>query len=397
MKRIVLFKGGIETQGYFSEQLAKAFIEMGHKVLMFDFEREAESSGELLRFIERGNTVMITFNFHAISQDTILMDENHEYIWEAFDIPCYNIVVDHPFYYHGFLEQVPPNYYHISIDRKHRDYMKRFFPEIHSDYFLPLAGTPVCSYEDLIPWEKKRSDFCFTGNYTPPDHFDKYIDRNGQEYGDFYRGMIGELLQNPNLTLEDVAERHIRREIPEVTEAELKQTIPNLIFIDLYVRNVMRGKIIQTLVDGGFKVEVYGGGWDELVCNRKENLLWGGPLNSQECLEKIMASRISVNVMPWFKDGAHDRIFNTMLNGAVCLTDSSLYLEEILKDEINVLLYNPSHMEVVPEKVGRLLEEPGQKTLQNIREQAYHTALKDHTWASRARVLEQWIEGKIEK
>lgn len=74
-----------------------------------------------------------------------------------------------------------------------------------------------------------------------------------------------------------MAERHIRREIPEVTEAELKQTIPNLIFIDLYVRNVMRGKIIQTLVDSGFKVEVYGGGWDELACNRKENLLWVAP------------------------------------------------------------------------------------------------------------------------
>lgn len=61
---------------------------MGHKVLMFDFEREAESSGELLRFIERGNTVMVTFNFHAISQDTILLDENHEYIWEAFVFPA---------------------------------------------------------------------------------------------------------------------------------------------------------------------------------------------------------------------------------------------------------------------------------------------------------------------
>lgn len=100
----------------------------------------------------------------------------------------------------------------------------------------------MCGYEDLIPWNQKKSDFCFTGNYTPPNHFDKYIDRNGKEYGDFYRGMIAELLQHPNLTLEDVAERHIRREIPEVTEAELKQTIPNLIFIDLYVRNVMPGQ-----------------------------------------------------------------------------------------------------------------------------------------------------------
>lgn len=394
MKKIILFQGGIETQEYFSGQLAKAFRNIGHKVLMFDFRTESESLEELLRFIEYGNTVMVTFNFHAIAPDTIFMDKNKEYIWEAFDIPCYNIVVDHPFYYHSLIEQVPPNYYHISIDRKHRDYMKRFFPEIRSDYFLPLAGTYICGYEELTPWEEKQSDFCFTGNYTPPGHFDKYIDRNGPEYGDFYRGMIAELLQHPDLTLEDVAERHIRREIPEVTEEELKQTMPNLIFIDLYVRNVMRGNMIRTLADGGFRVAVYGGGWNELVCERKENLLLGGSLNSRQCLEKIMASRISVNVMPWFKDGAHDRIFNTMLNGAVCLTDSSLYLDDILRDGENALIYDLSLMDLSLEKVGGLLEESAQQTLQDIREEAYHTALMAHTWDSRAAVLEQWIEKK---
>jgi len=389
MKKIILFKGGIETQGYFSEQLAKAFVQMGHPVLLFDFEKEAHSAGELLRFIERKNTVMVTFNFHGISEDTCLLDEHHVYIWESFDIPCYNIVVDHPFYYHHFIEQVPHNYYHISIDRNHIAYMKRHFPRIKSDFFLPLAGTPVCSWEEVVPWEKKSCNFCFTGNYTPPEHFDKYIERNGEEYGEFFRGIIQELIDYPDRLLEDVAEKHIRQEISGVTEEEIKKTIPNLIFIDLYVRNYMRGRIIRTIAEAGFAVDVYGGGWDELVCGRKENIRWGGPLNSKECLEKIAASRISINVMPWFKDGAHDRIFNTMLNGAVCLTDSSVYLREILRDEENVLLYDLSAMDKVPEKLERLLSHPTQ--LKEIREAGYHLAASKHTWAARAQVLEKWI------
>lgn len=43
-------------------------------------------------------------------------------------------------------------------------------------------------------------------------------------------------------------------------------------------------------------------------------------------------AKVSLNVMPWFKDGAHDRVFNSILNGAVCVTDPSRYLEEELHE-----------------------------------------------------------------
>lgn len=390
MKKIILFKGGIETQGYFSEQLEKAFLKMGHEVFMYDFEKERQHCFKMLRFIEKGNTVMITFNFHGISEDTCFQDENHQYVWEAFDIPCYNIVVDHPFYYHGFLNQVPPNYYHISIDKNHVKYMRRFFPHIQSEYFLPLAGTPVEWTEDFIPMKNRSEEICFTGNYSPPATFDKYIDRHGKEYGDFYRGIIEELLNHPERLLEDVAEKHIRREIPEVTEEEIKQTIPNMIFIDLYIRNYMRGRIIAGLAEAGMKVHVYGGGWEELECRQKKNIILGGSIDSHTCLRKIADSKISVNVMPWFKDGAHDRIFNTMLNRAVCLTDSSTYLENILRDKDNCLIYQLNDMEEMLGKVTQLLEQPDE--LEYIARNGYAFARKYHTWENRAVILEQWIE-----
>lgn len=44
-------------------------------------------------------------------------------------------------YYHHFLDKVPHNYHHVSIDRNHDKYIQRFFPEIERGPFLPLAGT----------------------------------------------------------------------------------------------------------------------------------------------------------------------------------------------------------------------------------------------------------------
>ena len=66
----------------------------------------------------------------------------------------------------------------------------------------------------ISPVERKV-DIVFTGNYSPLYKFDKYINRLGGEYEAFYRGILAELLKHPEQTLEDVAERHIRREIPE--------------------------------------------------------------------------------------------------------------------------------------------------------------------------------------
>ncbi|MEI3201212.1 MAG: hypothetical protein V8S21_04415 [Lachnospira eligens] len=54
----------------------------------------------------------------------------------------------------------------------------------------------------------------------------------------------------------------------------------------------------------------------------------------------ISQAKISLNVMPWFKKGAHDRVFNTMLNGGVALTDTSLFYENTFADGENVLFYS---------------------------------------------------------
>ena len=91
--------------------------------------------------------------------------------------------------------------------------------------------------------------------------------------------------------------------------------MPNLMFVDLSIRFYFRAEVIARLADSGIKVHTFGAGWDMLECRHPENIITAGNVSSQECLDMISRSKISVNVMPWFKQGAHDRVFNSMLNG----------------------------------------------------------------------------------
>lgn len=390
LKRIILLKGDIETQGYFSEELAKTFLALGHEVLMYDLKKPWESTSKLLRFLKRGETVLISFNFHGMCGEAEFMDEEGNLIWDAFEIPCYNIVVDHPMYYYTLLSMRPKNYIHISIDKEHEAFMKRFFPEIKRGPFLPLAGTSLTPAGDYLPLEKRSYDLVFTGNYAAPERFDKYITRLGKEYEIFYRGMIEELLLCPKKSVVEVVCEHLKREIPEVSEAQLKETMQNITFIDLYVRHVLRRDVVKTLVDAGKKVHVFGGQWDEMDCKHPENLINEKPQDSEGCLRALGMGKISVNVLPWFKAGAHDRIYNSMCNGAISLTDSNGYLDTILKDGENACIYQADKLEKLPGKVDALLS--NLKQAQQIADGGFTLAMANQTWENRAKILHQLIE-----
>ncbi len=386
----MFFEGDIETQGFFSRQIAEAMQKIGHEVFIYDLSRPWSSTEKFFRFFEKGNTVLINFNFHGMSGEDFFLDENNKTMWDALAIPSYNIVVDHPMYYHHFLEKVPANYHHISIDRNHEKYMQRFFPEIMRGPFLPLAGTELNPNKSNVPIAYRKYDVMMVGNYCVPQTFEKFITRIDDEYTAFYYGMIDDLMANPWKTVEEVAEAHLTEELGEVPEEELKKTMAALTFIDLYVRYTLRGRCVQELVDAGIKVHVFGDGWDSLPCKHEENLILMNNLDSVGCLKKLCQAKISLNVMPWFKDGAHDRIFNSMLNGAVCLTDSSVYLDGILHDGVDCSIYSLEQMERLPEIAEQLLAKP--ERMQQIADGGYRLAKAGHTWAHRAQRLHTLIE-----
>lgn len=410
MKRIIMFAGGVETLEYFSRQMAKKFEEMGYLVFFYDLKDEEHSAKRLRKFIRAGETVLVTFNFEGLEKEEGVYQEGVGYIWDGYKIPCYNIAADHPYFYHDRLADLPTDYHHISIDRLQEQYFREFYPEFHHEGFLPLAGTMLnfefC--EDVFgggggmqdveqPGQgctvacEKQYDVIMTGNYTELSFFEPYINWINDEYAAFYRGIINELIEKPHQTVEQVALAHCEREMGKEPNSELRIALSKMIFIDMYVRNYWRGKVVRTLVDAGIKVDVVGKGWEKLEdVKHPENLIIHPQTDSLTCLEMIKQSKISVNVMPWFKDGAHDRVFNSILNGAVCVSDTSKYLCEELKEGEGVCYYNLENVDELPIKMKDLLQD--EKSMQDIVSRGKSKVLDMHTWAKRAEKVAEWIE-----
>lgn len=387
VNRCILFKNGIETLGYFSLQIARTLREQNFEVFVFDLLNEETSYQMLLQFIRPGETAMICFNFTGLRNEDCFYPKGQECFWNQYQIPCLNIVVDHPFYYNELIRYVPKRYTQLCIDSYHEAYMKRFFPNIHQLPFLPLGGTQLGN-ECL----NKTMDIVFTGNYTMPETFEKHIKRLDDDYTKFYYDIINDLITSPNQSMDEVFERHLKAEMDDLSDHDLAECMGSMIFIDLYVRFYFRGLVVKTLVDYGLKVHVFGAGWEQLNCKIRENLILGGPLNSEECLEKIKQAKISLNVMPWFKDGAHDRIFNSMLNHGVCVTDGSEYLDHHFVDDDDIIFYSLDHIEQLPEKVKRILNNEDKRC--SIAERAYIKAKEYHSWEKRTEVL---IDTYLEK
>lgn len=416
MVQYILLRGGVETLGFFSEQIAEVLRKQGSSVFLFTLSEEAPELPALERFLaEPGvENVLLTFNFHGLQQEAIFYGGEGRLLWDRYQVECRNIVVDHPFYYAGELKTLPERYVQICIDGYHEAYMRRFYPEIRLGPTTPLAGTrwePGLAggqgdgvlagergktaaagargntviagrkgelREGSAPVEARPRRIVFVGNYAPPEHYEGYITRLGPEYEAFYRDILAELEAHPARTMESVFEEYLCREMGRISDEELREGMANLIFLDLYTRFLFRGRVVAALADGGIPVEVYGSGWERLSVKRPGCLTLGGSLDSAGCLEKLSEARISLNVMPWFKMGSHDRIYSSMRNGAVSLTDPSEYLEGILEDGKELLYYSLEDLKALPDKVDWYLRHT--EELQGIALRAAAWADENASW-----------------
>lgn len=381
--------GGTETLDYFSREMEKEFQHMGCQTFLFDQEQEEESAEKLSRFAGYSDSILITFNFDGLRYETALFDGFGNLFWEERDIPCVNIAVDHPFFYPEFLDIQPENFHAVSIDRYHQKYLQKYYPRISSSCFLPLGGSSLYSDGSFPPLEKRSYDVVFTGNYTPEHTFDKYIYRLGEEYAQFYLRIIEELISYPEKPDDLVMEAHLHEEFPDASDAEVANVIANMIFIDTYIRNYYRGEAVKKLAEGGVHIHCVGHGWDKLPCKSPEYLSYEKNQCSLTCLKRMADARISLNVMPWFKDGAHDRVFNAMANGSICLTDHSIYLDEILTDGENALFYDLKNLNALPDLAKSLLADKSR--MEAIATKGYALTMREHTWACRAQQLRKML------
>lgn len=276
----------------------------------------------------------------------------------------------------------------FGCDRNFCDYMDRYFPMVKHTKFVPLSGSV---YPDSVPYDERTIDILFTGTYTNPEKY-KMQALSGFEKGSvmaqFVEEMLGDIITNSQFTLPECLARVLDKYNQKVSDRDFHELAAEFLCIDFYARSYYREKVIRTLLDAGLKIDVFGNGWEDFPSEHKENLIIhkGGPYTASKALAN---AKISLNIMPWFKDGFQERIAAAMLSHTVAVTDESKYILEKFEGEKELLVFSLKNIDSLPQRIKNLLENPAEAA--EIAENGFRK-VQDHTWAARVADMVQKIE-----
>ncbi len=361
--RFLLFYGGNEKgyyqdTKYFTSEIARELRRRGHQTFICDLARGTHDAAALEDYLSEGIDAALTFNGEAIQKEELWQ------LWDQLGALVVNILMDPPFHMdlRPYMESpCMEQYLLLCPDENHVEYVKRYFPQVKHVEFMPHGGTPVEGKP--VPWKEKRLDLLFSGTYTRPEAFlDAMSQTMKPEEFRLYTSMGERLLKDSSLSVEQVTEETLFPDHCPVTPGRIDGAVAGMSLLDGWVRMVMRERVVSSLVNGGVDLYVLGDGWQNCPCAENKHLhrLSKERIPLSDTLAWMENARINLNVMPWFKAGSHDRVFNAMLRESVALTDPSSYFQKYFQDGETIVYYSLQELERLPETVRGLLAHPDQ-------------------------------------
>jgi len=387
-KIIILFKGIYDTLDLFSDKLAEAFAELGYEIFSYDARAQEKSKQALLEMLtaRKRNAAVVTFNNMGYN-----LEQDGVNVWEQFDVPYINILMDHPFHFERPLKDAPSTAITLCTDRNHVKYIRRYYKNIRQTDFLPHAGIELGRKHK--PLSERKIDVLYAGAlpiFTVGKMIPNLDEMYGMDLRDMMREVLWELIVHPDKTTEQAIEEYVQANTKsecELSEEELRKVIVHMRFLDSYATSFFREQAVRSLVENGIEVTAYGVGWDSCEWSNNPHLKYGGKVLAPDILPLMNDSKIVLNTMTWFKAGAHDRVFNGMLAGAAVVTDNSTYLQHECTDGKELVMFKRSEIATLPDRVCDLFGHMDRA--QEMAECGYQFARDNHTWKNRAEYIEE--------
>ena len=383
--RIVLFYSEVESFNYFSDVLAAQLEARGHETFILDLTNPGSggvhSFDYFIPFISKKVDMAICFDGLGILDD-VYID-----IWNEHQAEIVDILMDPPIRFHGVFKKHPRNYHLFCCDRDHMEYVRKYFHEEVSDIvFMPHAGTLPAEDDPVIPYAKRSYDILFSGTYYRyQDEFMKLktvfsVEPNTKLYS-FYEQMFSNLTEDSCLTLDQAFHLTLDQCKWEVSEDMLKLMLTFTEPVDWAVRMYYREQVITAIAEAGLKIHLLGRGWENYPLIDRPNVYHiDERIPFAETLPYMADAKICLNVFPWFKSGSHDRIFNTLLQHSVPLTDYSHWVADHFTDGVDIALYDLAHMEQLPGIAESLLKDSA--FAEAMIQRGYEKVSRNYTWSN---------------
>ncbi len=395
-KRYILFRGLLAVLDLYTDEFVKILEGEHAECLVLDASKMDEEMLRLKAFLLSPVTAVVSFNNIGLFLE--FDREKSGNIWDQFRIPFFNIMMDHPFHYKEALDLAPEQMILLCMDKNHVAYAKRFFPNIRCVEFFAHAGIElpgkgytgdavlsdgnqeVCG---KIALAKRPIDVLYAGGLSRyaaeglvPDlgcirEFDAFL---------LVRDALEWLIREPELTTEYVIEQCLLDRKVALDDQRLGEVVAELRFVDSFAVSFYREQAVRALAEHGVTVTVFGAGWERCEWE-SPNVVFGGQIMPRQVLELMCQSKVVFNTMTWFKRGAHDRVFNGMLAGAVVVSDESEYMKAHFNDGRELRMFSLREIGGLADLVKGLLEDL--PLAQKIGVHGYQAAKGHHMWKHR--------------
>ena len=342
----------------FADMLSDALVGLGQAVITMD-GKSADS------VVLKG---IIGFQSMALESENI----------RRMDCPKYQFMFDNPIYFNNLLRNLPKEYVILYQDRDYAEYIRTYYGTENALHFPP-AGEDM-GYSDHLD---RPYDVVFMGTYPnilSPEAFD-------EEEKEFYDYMM----EHPDMAFDKGYREclNIHGKISQSDETSDDERIRNGLGRMQNVCRAVTGKyrtaVIDTLLEVGITVHVYGESWQNHDTDYGKYLIVHPEVTIEEALSILGHTKIGLNIMSWHKAGMTERVANIMMSGAVCLSDETSYLREHYTDGEEMVLFKLSELFELPQKVLPLLRD--EQLRRQMAAKAYERARKEHTWKKRAEEL----------
>ncbi len=367
--------------------LVKAMSDMGHEVNVCNVNDNSQLDQTLYSFLKTPDYYDMSMGFNQLGLEWKLSGyKDTVYLYEELNFPHVSIMLDEPFNHYVDGYGVPCRKHIVTyLDRSDLKVLDFLYPDKKmKKLFLPLGGTVKEGVTDPISISKEYDIVVSAGAWG-----------GVKKVPSWHQGETAK----PVITiLDDIAD--ILKAFPvsvmtafsEVLRARgmydeewLKIMEPYFWPMLQYIKPWRRYEMLMRLVEYGYKVDIFGGGWDGVPF--EDRLIIHGEVSYQEMLDVISKTKVLVQDEALFNDGAHDRVFTGMLNGAVVVSEYSSYLEELFEDQKDIFMFDWQNTKAQMEAIEQLIGDENYRS--EIALNAYNKVKNTQTWKNRAeRILE---------
>lgn len=383
--RIIVFYGNdlcYNTLNIFAQNITASLKERGNAVVLINAYTDPEIlKNELHRCAEEKVDAAIAFNVDGrilACRDTI----------NELGIPLYDWIVDHPCDHIKVLEANVDNLNAIVLDRDHKGFIERHIDNVKKVEMIPLGGLLYPGNDDFCEesYANRKYGLIFTGSYVPYYQFEDSILSLPDRMRKMTVMMIEYMLGNRDVNNEEALNHALREvigtdQVPPNVYRECAYYTSNS---NIYVRHYVREEILRYIVDAGIRIDIFGPGWERIGFDKKTNVVLHDRIDYTESARVCREAKLSLNIMPWFKDGMHDRIPTAMMNGSAVVSDSSRYIDEVFqtgKQDREIFLFDINKPQSIPEYIAKCLSD--ERELFNTAKRGREKAISQLKWENR--------------